>query len=135
MRLNPHLTFNGDCEAAFGFYEKCLGGKAMMMRYEDTPLARTVPPDWQRKILHTTLTVDDSLLQGADVLPDQYKKPQGFFVMLNVPAAQQAERIFRTLSENGSIEMPLQETFWALRFGMLTDQFGIPWAINCGKPA
>ena len=70
MRLNPHLTFNGDCEAAFKFYERCLGGKAMMMRFGDTPMAKTVPLDWQKKILHTTLTVDNCLLQGADVLPN-----------------------------------------------------------------
>ena len=64
----------------------------------------------------------------------QYEKPQGFSVMLNIPSVEQAERIFNALSENGSVVIPLQETFWALRFGTLTDQFGIPWAINCGKP-
>ena len=135
MRLNPHLTFNGDCETAFRFYEKCLGGKSMIMRYRDTPMAREVPVEWQEKVLHTTLTVDNYLLQGADVVPEQYQKPQGFSVMLNIPSAEGAERIFNALSENGSVVIPMQETFWALRFGTLTDQFGIPWAINCGKPA
>lgn len=135
MRLNPHLTFNGDCEAAFRLYEKCLGGTAMIMRYEGTPLARTVPSDWQKKILHATLTVGNYLLQGVDVLPGQYEKPRGFSVMLNIPSPEEAERIFNALSDNGSVEMPLQETFWALRFGTLIDQFGIPWTINSGKSA
>jgi PhnB protein len=71
MRLNPHLSFNGNCEAAFRLYEKCLGGKVMLIRYENTPLAETVPSDWQKKILHTTLTVGNYLLQGVDLLPGQ----------------------------------------------------------------
>ncbi len=68
-------------------------------------------------------------------MPDQYQKPQGFCVMLNIPSAEEAERIFNALSESGSVQIPLQESFWALRFGMLVDQFGIPWTIDCGKPA
>jgi uncharacterized glyoxalase superfamily protein PhnB len=58
--------------------EKCLGGTAMIMRYEDTPLAETVPSDWQKKVLHTTLTIGNYLLQGTDVLPSQYEKPRGY---------------------------------------------------------
>src|SRR5712692_6894408 len=110
MRLNPYLTFNGHCEVAFNFYEKCLGGKAMIMRYGDTPMAKEVPAEWHNKILHTTLAVGNYMLQGADVLPDQYERPQGFSVMLNISSAEDAERIFKTLSENGSAKIPLQET-------------------------
>jgi PhnB protein len=68
---------------------------------------------------------------GADVLPDRYERPKGFQVMLATPDAQEAERAFAALSENAEIGMPLQETFWALRFGVLVDQFGIPWSVNC----
>jgi PhnB protein len=136
MRLNPHLAFNGQCEEAFKFYEKCLGGKiVMMMTYGDSPVAEQVQPDWRKKIIHTTIALGDHLLQGADVSSERYQKLQGFSVMLNVGAAAEAERIFNTLAENGAVDMPLQETFWARRFGMLVDQFGIPWMINCGKPA
>jgi PhnB protein len=136
MRLNPYLAFNGQCEEAFKFYEKCLGGKiVMMMTYRDSPVAEQVQPHWRKKIIHSTLALGDHLLQGADVPAERYQKPQGFSVMLNVSAAAEAERIFNTLAENGAVQMPLQETFWALRFGMLVDQFGTPWMINCGRPA
>ena len=136
MRLNPYLTFNGQCEAAFKFYEKCLGAKiVMMMTYGASPLAEQTPPDWREKILHAMLTVGDHVLSGADAHPEQYQKPQGFAVQLNVGAQKEAERIFETLAEKGAVQMPLQETFWALRFGTLVDQFGTPWIINCEKLA
>jgi len=74
-------------------------------------------------------------LQGADAPPGQYQKPQGFSVMLNIDDAAEADRIFHTLAEKGDVQLPIQETFWARRFGMLVDQFGTPWTINCGKSA
>jgi PhnB protein len=136
MRLNPHLTFNGQCEAAFKFYEKCLGGKiVMMMTYGDSPMAEQTPPDWRKNIIHATLALGDQVLTGADTAPERYQKPQGFSVLLNVGATAEADRIFKVLAEKGTVQMPIQETFWALRFGMLVDQFGTPWTINCGRPA
>jgi PhnB protein len=136
MQVNPHLAFNGQCEAAFKFYEKCLGGKIVfMMTYGDSPMAEQLPADWSKKIIHATLALGDQRLTGADEPADRYKKPQGFSVSLNIGAVAEAERIFQALSESGAVQMPLQETFWALRFGMLVDQFGTPWMINCGKPA
>jgi PhnB protein len=136
MQLNPHLAFNGQCQEAFRFYEKCLGGKVVfMMTYGDSPMADQVPADWGKKIIHATLALGDQRLTGADEPPEWYKKPQGFSVSLNVGAAAEAERIFHALAENGTVQMPLQETFWALRFGMLVDQFGTPWMVNCGQGA
>ena len=136
MQLNPHLHFNGQCEAAFKFYEKCLGGKiTFMMPHEGTPIADQVPAAWRSKILHATLQVDGEVLTGADVPPDHYQKPQGFSVMVGIKDQAQAERIFHGLAENGTVQIPLQETFWAARFGMLIDRFGIPWMISCGKAA
>ena len=135
MRLNPHLQFDGQCESAFRFYEQCLGGRiVVMMTYGETPVGDQMQEGWRNKILHTTLAVGSYLLQGGDVPPNSYQKPQGFSVMLNIEDATEAERIFNGLSHNGAVRMSLQETFWAKRFGMLTDQFGTPWTINCGKP-
>jgi PhnB protein len=135
MQLKPYLNFNGKCAAAFKFYEECLGGKIiMMMRYGDSPLAGQTPPDWGGRILHASFALGDDILSGADAPPDRYQKPQGFSVVLNPSDPAEAERIFQALSEKGTVQMPIQETFWALRFGMLVDQFGIPWMINCGKP-
>lgn len=136
MRLNPHLQFNGQCEAAFRFYEKSLGGKiSFMMTYGESPMAEQTPSDWQKKIIHATFAVGDQVLAGADAWAEHYRKPQGFSVTLEVDTAAEAERIFKALAQNGMVQMPIQETFWAQRFGMLVDQFGIPWMINCAKPA
>jgi PhnB protein len=136
MQVNPHLSFNGECEAAFKFYEKCLGGNlTFMMPYEGSPMASQVPAAWRDKILHATLKLSDRIVTGADAPPDQYQKPRGFSLGLNITEPAEAERVFQALAENGWVQMPIQETFWALRFGMLVDQFGIPWMINCGKAA
>jgi PhnB protein len=136
MRLNPHLAFDGRCAAAFEFYEKCLGGKIVtMLTYGDSPMAGQTPPGWRNKVLHATLALGDHVLTGADVIAEQYQKPQGFSVLLQVDAVAEAERIFKTLAENGVVQVPLEETFWASRFGMVVDQFGTPWMINCGNAA
>lgn len=136
MQLNPHLHFNGEREAAFKFYEKCLGARiTLMMPYKGSPVANQVPAAWHSKILHSELSIGDGVLTAADVPPDQYQKPRGFSVTLNIKDPADAERIFHAMAENGGVQLPLQETFWALRFGMLVDRFGIPWMINCGKAA
>jgi PhnB protein len=136
MQLSPHLNFNGNCETAFKFYEKCLGAKiTFMMPYEGSPLANEVPAEWRGKILHASLQVGDALILGADAPPGRYEKPQGFSVTLSPKDPAEAERIFVGLSDGGRVTMPMQETFWAARFGMLVDQFGIPWMINCQKAA
>src|SRR3954464_1848435 len=134
MRVNSYLTFNGNCESAFKFYEKCLGGKIQaLMPHEGTPMASHVPENWRSKILHAAMSLGDELLMGSDAPPEHYQKPQGFSVTLNLNDTAESERIFRELSQDGSIQMPLQETFWAKRFGMFTDRFGIPWMINCAS--
>jgi PhnB protein len=136
MQLSVHLNFNGDCETAFKFYEKCLGAKiTFSMPYEGSPLANEVPAEWRGKILHASLQVGDALILGADAPPGRYEKPQGFAVTLSPKDPAEAERIFVGLSDGGRVTMPMQETFWAARFGMLVDQFGIPWMINCPKAA
>ena len=136
MQLNPYLHFNGECEAAFKFYEKRLGGKIeSMFPHEGTPAAEHVPAEWRRKIMHARLDVGGQRLMGSDVPPDRYQKPHGFSVSLGIKDQAEAERIFRALEEKGTVQMPLQQTFWAVRFGMLIDQFGIPWMINCGPDA
>ena len=133
MQLNPYLTFNGQCEAAFKFYERCLGGKIeAMIPHAGTPAEQQVPPEWRSKIMHAHLTADGAVLMGSD--GPSYEQPKGFSVSLQVKKPEDAERIFAALSENGKVGMPLQQTFWSVRFGMLVDQFGIPWMINC-EPA
>ncbi|PWT79261.1 MAG: VOC family protein [Acidobacteria bacterium] len=134
MQLNPYLQFNGQCGDAFKFYEHCLGGKiAFKMTFGESPAAKETPPDRHNQIMHVSLMVGDKALMGSDAPPEYYEKPQGFSVTLGVDSAAEAERIFSALAEKGTIRMPLSETFWAQRFGMLVDQFGIPWMINCER--
>jgi PhnB protein len=135
MQLNPYLSFNGQCEAAFKFYEQCLSGKIIaMLTYGESPMAKQFGTEWQNKIMHARLVVTGETLMGSDSPPERYEATKGMSVALGVDDPEEAERIFGALAENGIIQMPIQETFWALRFGMLVDQFGTPWMINCERP-
>jgi PhnB protein len=81
--------------------------------------------------MHASLSVDDAVLMGSDAPPDRYEKPQGFSVSLVLKDVAKSEQMFHALAEGGTVRMPIQKTFWAARFGMLVDKFGIPWMINC----
>lgn len=136
MQLNPYLFFNGDCEAAFKFYEQALGGKIeAMMTHAGTPAEKDVSPEWRDKIIHARMTVDGQVLMASDAPPGRNKEAGGFSVSLTLNDPARAERIFKALAENGKVGMPFQQTFWAYRFGMVVDQFGIPWMVNCEKAA
>lgn len=139
MKLNSYLMFNGQCKAAFQFYEQCLGGKITdMMTYADSPdasMTEQMPPEWHDKIMHVGLMIDDQLLMGSDNPPGYNEEPKGFSVSINLNDPTKAEQIFNTLAKNGTVKMPLQQTFWADRFGMLVDQFGVPWMVNCEQAA
>jgi PhnB protein len=130
VRASPHLTFAGECEAAFRFYQQLFGGTGLaLFRYADSPLP--VAPQWRDKIVHASLTVGDTTLAGADVVAEKYQAPRGFYVLVTVGDASEAERIFGALSENGEVQMPLQKTFWSPAFGVVVDRFATPWEISC----
>ena len=134
MQLNPYLFFNGQCEAAFKFYEQCLGGKIVaMFSHAGTPAEEQVPANWRDKIMHARMLVGDEALMGSDAPPEHYEQTKGFSVSLSIDDPAQAERVFKALAEKGTVKMPFQRTFWAVGFGMLVDRFGIPWMINCEK--
>jgi len=131
MQLNTYLFFDGECEAAFKFYEQCLGGKIdEMMTYGDSPMSEEIPSEQRDRIIHANLTFGGMVLMGSDTLPDDFKKPQGFAVHLHFDDLVEAERIFQKLAENGTVKMPFKETFWSTGFGMLVDRFGTPWMID-----
>jgi PhnB protein len=132
MQVVPYLSFKGDCEAAFALYERCLGGTiGPIFRYGGSPMAGDAPPEWADKIMHASITIGDLLLMGADVVPPGYEAPRGMSLSLQLTSTADAERIFRDLADGGRVVMPLEKTFWAERFGMVVDRFGIPWLINC----
>jgi PhnB protein len=132
MQMNPYLSFKGDCEAAFKFYEEHLDAKpGSIFRYGGSPMAGDVPPDWSDKVMHGSLTIGGQMLMGGDVAPNRYEAPKGFSLSLQIDDSSEAERIFPKLAEGGQVIVPLAKTFWAERFGMVVDRFGIPWMINC----
>jgi len=136
MDVRPYLDFNGDCEAAFMFYAQTLDGTlGPIFRYAGTELAHQVPPEWQEKVMHASITIGAQVLMGADVAPDRYEAPKGFTLSLQLSDPTRAERIFRDLSLNGRVVTPLAPTFWAAQFGVVTDCFGITWLINCEAAA
>jgi PhnB protein len=129
-----YLSFNGNCEAAFSFYEQRLGAvRGGMFSYGDSPMAGDAPPGWETKIMHGSITLGGITVAGADPPPGQYEQPKGFRIFLEPDDLADTERLFNALAENATIEMPLQPTFWSASFGVLTDQFGIPWTISCAQ--
>ncbi len=134
MQLSPYLSFNGQCEAAFKFYEQVLGGKiSSLLPYEGSPMADEVPGDWGKKVMHGEFQLGDLTIMGSDCLSDWFEKAQGTSLSVSVAEPGEADRIFDALAEGGEAKMPMQETFWATRFGVVTDKFGIPWMIGCDK--
>ena len=131
MRVNTYLSFKGDCEVAFQLYERCLGGRIeALFRYGGSPLASEAPPGWGDKVMHATMAIGEQVLMGADVAPDKYEAPKGISLSVHSESVEEAERVFRELAEGGHVVMPLEETFWAPRFGMVVDRFGVPWLVS-----
>ena len=132
MKWYPHLSFNGQCEAAFQFYERCLGGRIVtMLRWGESPMATQAPSGWSEKILHVTLEADGNLLSGADVPPAQYEPPKGFHVQLNIGNAMEAERIFPGAGGvrhggDADSENVLVGSLWRARRPVR-----LPWEVNC----
>lgn len=128
--INPYLFFPGTCEEAFNLYARVLGGEiAFLMRYGQAPEGGS-RADWKDKLMHVSLKVGEQVIMGGDAPPGHQKTPQGFSTSLTVGSIADAERIFTGLAEGGSVFMPLAETFFAERFGMLADRYGMAWMVN-----
>lgn len=134
MQINPYLNFDGQCAEAFRFYQQVFGGTMeVMMTHGESPICDEVPAEWHERILHARLVIDGTVLMGSDCPPNYYEKPTSITVALQVEDTARAERIFHALAEGGQVTMPFEKSFWADRFGMVTDKYGIPWMIN-GAP-
>lgn len=132
MKLSPHLVFDGRCAEAFRFYQSCLGGTLpMLLTWGGTPAAGHVPADWQDKIIHARLVSGDLVLLGSDAPPATYRPPGSTTNVVTCDTAEEAERVFAALGQDGETSMPMEETFFARRFGVLSDRFGMPWIVIC----
>ncbi len=135
MRANPYLFFSGNCEEAFKFYEKALGGKiTAMMKHRGTEAEPHVPAEWADKIMHAALDLGDDVLMGSDSPPAFQEPMKSVYVSLQFADADEGKRIFDALAEGGTVKMPFSPTFFSAGFGMLIDRFGAPWMINAGEP-
>jgi PhnB protein len=131
--INAYLTFNGTCRQAMQFYQSCLGGDLQAMPFSSAPMK--VPEGAENLIIHARLASGDGVLMASDAMPGMpYHPGNNFWVSLTCASAEETEKLFTAFSANAKIVMPVQETFWAVRFGMLTDQFGVNWMFNFSKP-
>jgi PhnB protein len=131
----PYLAFNGTCAEAMRFYERALGLGAkleMMMSGADSPMAAQIPKEHAHRILHARLRFDDGSYIYAGDAPAHmpYDGMKGVTITMSYPSIAEGERVFKILSEGGTVIMPFQPTFWAKSAGMLTDKFGTSWNIN-----
>lgn len=132
MQVNPYVYYDGNCEAAFKFYEKVLGAEIeLMLTHESAPDSMPLPPEWKKKIMHGRLSIDGGILMGSDAPPGHFRPQQGFAVSLLLENPGEAERRFAALSEGGTVSVAFGRTFFARGFGMCIDPFGIPWMVNC----
>jgi len=135
MKLRTYLNYGGNCQEAFRFYERHLGGTIiMMMTHGEMPDPAGVAPEMQKAILHARITIGDSEIFGSDVPPERFQPMRSAYLSLAVDSAEDAERIHALLADGGEIFMPLQETFFAVRFSMLRDKFGTSWMIIRERP-
>ncbi|SAL65377.1 3-demethylubiquinone-9 3-methyltransferase [Caballeronia peredens] len=144
MQVQPYLFFEGRCEEAITFYREHLGAQVvMMMRYKENPEAEKskasetasgcgIPPGSEEKIMHAAFTVGDSMLMASDGMCSGKPEFKGVSLSLTASDEQQAEKYFKALSNGGQVQMPMTQTFFAKRFGMVTDTFGVTWMVLGG---
>jgi len=133
MTIEPYLFFNGNCQEAIEFYKKALGAEVLLlMRYKESPEAPPpgmVPPNWDDKIMHTSLRIGNANLMASDGCSEGANF-QGFSLSLSVADEAEAKRVFAALNDGGQVQMPLTKTFWSPCFGMVADRFGVGWMVT-----
>ena len=133
MKMNAYVNFAGSCAEAFRYYEKHLGAKiGMMMTHAQSPEQGRVNPEWKDAILHARISIGDTELMAADI--PNAEPMRSAYLTLGMDSDIDAERVFSALSDGGQVLMPIQETFFASRFGQVRDRFGINWMILHERP-
>ena len=130
MQVEPYLFFEGRCEEAVDFYRKAVGAEVIaLLRFRDSPDPAMVPPGMEDKVMHAYVRIGDSTVMASDGRCEGNPRFQGFSLSLTVADEAEAERRFNALIDGGQVTMPLTETFFARRFGMVTDRFGLGWMV------
>jgi PhnB protein len=136
MRVQPYLFFDGRCEEALNFYEKALGAKVTaLMRFKDNPDPQMCgPAGSENKVMHANFQVGETQLMASDGQCEGKPTFEGISLTLGVSSPAEAERLFAGLSDGGQVQMPMMETFFAHRWGMVADKFGVSWMVIAEKP-
>jgi PhnB protein len=130
MHVQPYLFFDGRCEEALGFYRSALGATdTMLMRFKDSPDPQMCPPGAGDKVMHASFRIGDSEVMASDGQCSGRPSFQGFSLSIAARDEAEAERLFAALADGGQVQMPLTKTFFAARFGMVADRFGVSWMI------
>ncbi len=133
MKMNTYVNFAGNCAEAFRYYEKHLGAKVgMMMTHRQAPEPTGIDPDWGDAVLHARISIGGTELMAADV--PKAEPMRSAYLTLGMDSDSEAERVFTALSDGGRVLMPMQETFFASRFGQVRDRFGLNWMILHERP-
>ena len=133
MRMNTYVNFGGKCAEAFHYYEKHLGAKVdTMMTHEQSPDQSRVGSEWKEAVLHARISIGDTELMAADI--PNAEPMRSAYLTLKMDSNREAERVFSALSDGGRVLMPIEETFFAFRFGQVQDRFGINWMILHERP-
>ena len=134
MRLNPYLTFGGDCEEALNFYRDCFDGQIISInRFSEGPdeMGGTkIPADFKDKVMHMTLRFGNNVIMASDSV-EEVSAAGRVTLCIGADDVDDMTAVFDKLSDGGEVTMPLQDTFWGARFGMFADRFGVKWMFNC----
>jgi PhnB protein len=132
--INAYLIFNGNCREAMTFYQKCLGADLQLLPFSDSP-GGNIPQEARDRVMHARLAKGPTVIMASDNMPGMaFQQGNNFFISLNCENVEEVEKLFSSLSVKGQVKQAPQETFWAARFAMFTDQFGINWMLNLYKP-
>ena len=138
MRVEPYLMMSGRCEEALAFYQQAIDARtSMMMRFDESPDKNhpmPLPPDWDKKIMHGSMTVGDTTVMLSDGMCTEPVSFSGVSLSITADDEAQAKKMFDALSVGGQVFMPLGKTFWSPCFGMTSDKFGVSWMVGLDGP-
>jgi PhnB protein len=131
MKVNAYLSFEGRCDEAIEFYKSALGAQVdAVMRYKDQPMPPgMIPENWQDKVMHSSFRIGDAVVMASDGTGPGQATFKGVSLTLIVDSDADADKYFAALSDGGTVQMPIEKTFFASRFGMVADRFGVPWMV------
>ena len=129
--VQPYLFFNGRCEEALEFYRNAVGAEVeMLSRFKDAPEPGMAQPGMENKVMHASFRIGETLVMASDGRGDGQPRFEGFSLSIIVPDEEKAASVFNALADGGKVTMPLEKTFWAPKFGMLEDKFGVGWMVS-----